>query len=99
MGVRGAGLEVCAICAVVAAIAPAATGADRVPASDRPWSTTAKPQAKLDAAGTGFRLSALSSDGRVAVVAVARAVYLFRASSEGSWPSNAEPSARLRVPR
>jgi hypothetical protein len=99
MDVRGAGLEVCAICAVVAALAPAATGADHVPASDRTWSSTARPQAKLEAAGRGFRISALSGDGRIAAVADSRAVYLFRAPSEGSWRWSSEPVARLRVPR
>ena len=82
------------ICTAVAAITPAASGAD-----PHVWKTTATPQTTLKIAGRGFRVSALSTDGRVAVVADARAVYLFRASSERSWGSVSKPTARLRVPR
>ena len=82
-----------AVCAVVAAIAPAATGA-----GTQAWATTAIPQATLDIAGSGPRLSALSADGRVAVVADPRGVYLFRVPSERAWGSHSTLRARLRVP-
>ena len=82
-----------AICAAVAAIAPAAPGAE-----ERDWASTAIPQATLQIAGSGPRVSALSSDGRVAVVADPRGVYLFRVASERAWGSDSAPAARLRVP-
>jgi PASTA domain/FG-GAP repeat len=86
-----------AICAAVVAIAPAAPRADRLAAGSR-WSATAIPQAALKIAGKGFRVSALSSDGRIAVVGDTRAMYLFRASSRSSWGPISKPSARLRLP-
>ena len=67
-------------------------------ANDRTWAATAIPQATLKIAGKGACVSALSSDGRVAVVADPRGVYLFRATSERSWDSIQKPTARLRVP-
>ena len=82
-----------AVCAVVAAIAPAAPGA-----GGHNWATTAIPQATLEIAGSGPRISALSSDGRVAVVADPQGVYVFRASSERAWGSRSIARARLRVP-
>lgn len=81
------------MCILVAVVAPAAPGTD-VDA----WSTTAIPQATLKIPGIGFRVSALSADGRIAVVADAHRVYLFRTPSEGSWGSIPKPTARLRVP-
>jgi hypothetical protein len=86
------------VCVVVAAVAPAASGSGPL-ANDRPWATTAIPQATLEIVGRAYPLGALSSDGRVAVVAGLRAVFLFRASSEASWSSTPKPAARLRVPR
>lgn len=86
-----------AICAVATAVAPAAPSAGRL--AYRPWAATAIPQTTLEAAGMGFRVSALSSDGRVAVVGDRRAVHVFRATSKGSWGSVAKPSARLRLPQ
>jgi PASTA domain-containing protein len=89
-------LAISAICAVVAAIVPGAPSAGGV--GHRFWTTTAIPRSTL-AAGKSTAVSALSSDGRVAVVAGARAVYVFRASSEGSWSATPKPAARLRLPR
>jgi len=87
-------LGIGAICLVVAGVASAS------PANDvHAWVTTAIPQTALRIAGKGPRLSALSSDGRVAVVADSRGAYLFHVSSEGSWGANSKPSAKLRVPR
>ena len=83
---------------VVAALVPAASSAGPL-AKDQPWAATATPQATLRIAGRGFASGALSSDGRMAVVAGRRAVFLFRASSEGSWRSTVQPAARLRLPR
>jgi hypothetical protein len=82
-----------AICAIVAATVPAASGAD-----EQKWATTAIPQATLKIAGRGPRISALSSDGRVAVVADRRGVFLFRVSSERAWGSGSMSRARLSVP-
>src|SRR5262245_61380503 len=87
-------LAITTICVVVAAVAPAAPRGGR-----QVWAATAIPEATLEPGGTGFGVSALSSDGRVAVVAGTRAVYVFRASSEGSWDSISKPVARLRLPR
>lgn len=85
-----------AICVVVAAIAPGTPRAGRI--GHRTWAPTAIPQATLETAGKGLGLGALSSDGRVAVVAHARAVYVFRASSDGTWGASSKPAARLRLP-
>lgn len=82
---------------VVAAVAPAAPSAGRL--AYRPWAATAIPQTTLKGAGKGFRVSALSSDGRVAVVADPRAALVFRATSSGSWGSVVRPSANLRLPQ
>ena len=62
------------------------------------WAATAIPQATLKIAGKGFGVSTLSSDGRTAVVAGSRGVYLFRVSSEASWTSIPKPAAKLRLP-
>jgi PASTA domain len=93
------------ICVVVAAIAPAAPEASRfanvnplLRANAPAWVAVAIPQSTLEIAATGACVSALSSDGRVAVVADPRGSYLFRASSEGTWGSATKPTARLRVP-
>ena len=87
-------LAIGAICVVVSAIVPAASGA-----AEPDWASTAIPQATLKTAGRGPRLSALSSDGRVAVVADRRGVYLFGVPSERAWSSSPAPAARLLVPR
>ena len=87
-----------ATCVVAAAAAtPAAPNAD--PLSPRVWATTAIPQATLGTDGMGVGVSALSADGRVAVVAGARGVHVFRASPDGSWESISKPGARLRLPK
>jgi hypothetical protein len=85
-----------AICLVVAAIAPAAPQAGN---EHRGWAATAIPQATLEIPGKGPRISALSSDGRMAVVADPQGVYVSRASSDGSWAAISKPAARLRMPR
>jgi hypothetical protein len=85
------------LCVVVAATSPAALSAG--PLGPRAWAATAIPQATLATDGTGFGISALSSDGRVAVVAGAQGVHVFRASPEGSWDSISKPAAWLRLPR
>jgi hypothetical protein len=90
-------LAISTICVVVTAFAPAASSAGRL--GYRPWAATAIPQATLEPGGKGFGISALSSDGRVAIVAGTQAVFVFRASSTGSWDSVSKPAARLRVPR
>jgi hypothetical protein len=89
-----------AICAVAAAIAPAASWAGRPArlAGERAWATTSIPRTTLEIAGKGFRIGALSEDGRVAVLGDARTVDLFRVSSESSWDSISKPTARLRLP-
>ena len=88
-----------ALAAAIAALALASSGFASSNASpNRAWAATAIPQARLEIAGTGPRVSALSSDGRVAVVGDPRGVYLFRASFEGSWDSFSRPTARLRLP-
>lgn len=74
----------------IASPAPAADGHD--------WVTTAIPQATLEIGGNGARIGALSADGRLAVVADPRGVFVFRVSSEGSWGSVSRPTAWLRVP-
>ena len=81
-----------AICVVVATIAPAAQSAGL-----QAWSATAIPQATLEMAGKGSGISALSADGRVAVVAATGGVYVFRTPSEDSWDSISRPAARLRL--
>ena len=84
------------VCVLVAAIAPSAPMAGRL--DRRAWTETAIPQAMLATKGKGIGVSALSSDGRLAVVADMRAVYVFRAPSKGSWDSSPRPAARLRLP-
>ena len=87
-----------ALAAAITALALTSSGSASSNASpDRAWAATAIPQARLEIAG-GPRVSALSSDGRVAVVGDPRGVYLFRASFEGSWNSFSRPTARLRLP-
>jgi len=87
-----------AMCVVAASMQP--THADaRLGESHRAWAATAVPRATLELKGKGFRTSALSADGRVALVADARGAYVFRASSDGSWRSLSKPAARLRVPK
>src|SRR6476469_1311310 len=86
-----------ALCAVMAAIPPAAAGAG--PLDPRAWAATAIPRATLATDGPGFGVSALSSDGRVAVVAGTRGIHVFRASPDGSWNSVSKPAARLHLPR
>src|SRR6266516_3944388 len=85
-----------AICVVGTAFAPAEPSAGRL--GYRAWAATAIPQATLEIPGKGPRVTALSSDGGVAVVGDPRGVYLFRAPSEGSWDSSSKPAARLRLP-
>lgn len=88
-----------ALAAAITALALASSGFASSNASpNRAWAATAIPQARLEIAGTGPRVSALSSDGRVAVVGDPRGVYLFRASFERSWDSFSRPAARLRLP-
>ena len=89
-------LATCALALVPAAIAPAAPGAGRL--APRAWTATAIPQATLAANGAGFGVSALSSDGRTAVVLGGRGVDLFRSSTDGSWASISKPAVRLRLP-
>src|SRR5262245_12785007 len=84
------------ICVLVTAIAPAAFIAGRL--DRRAWTGSSIPQATLATKGKGIGVSALASDGRLAVVADMRAVYVFRASSEGSWASSPRTAARLRLP-
>jgi hypothetical protein len=86
-----------ALAAAIAALALSGSGSARN-VSYRAWAATAIPQARLEIAGTGPRVSALSPDGRVAVVGDPRGVYLFRTSFEGSWDSFSRPAARLRLP-
>jgi PASTA domain len=87
-----------ALAAGATALALTSSGSTSSSASpNRAWAATAIPQATLEGAGKGPRVSALSSDGRVAVVGDPQGVYLFRASSEGSWDSFSRPAARLRV--
>ena len=87
-----------ALAAAIAALALSGSGSARN-VSYRAWAATAIPQARLEiAGGRGPRVSALSSDGRVAVVGDPRGVYVFRTSFEGSWDSFSRPAARLRLP-
>lgn len=86
-----------ALCVGVGAIAPPAPGAG--PLRRPAWAATAIPQATLATDGTGFGVSALSSDGLTAVVAGGRGVCVFRALPDGSWDSISKPAARLRLPR
>ena len=86
-----------ALCLIAAAIAPAAPSAG--PLGSQVWAATAIPQATLATDGVGFGVSALSSDGRVAVVAGTRGVCVFRASPDGSWESISTRVSRLRLPR
>lgn len=88
-----------ALAAAIAALGLASSGSAGSYASpSRAWAATAIPQAMLQGAGKGPRVSALSSDGRVAVVGDPQGVYLFRASSGGSWESFSRPAATLRLP-
>jgi hypothetical protein len=92
-----------ALAAAIAALGLSWSGsptssASSLVAKDQAWAATAIPQSTLDIAGKGACVSALSSDGRVAVVADPRGAYLFRASSERSWDTAPKPTATLRVP-
>ena len=89
-----------ALAAAITALALTSSGSAGSNASpNRAWTATAIPQATLEIAGKGPRVSALSSDGRVAVVGDPQGVYLFRASFEGSWDSFSRPVATLRLPQ
>lgn len=88
-----------ALAAGITALALTSSGsASSTAYPNRAWAATAIPQATLEGAGKGPRVSALSSDGRVAVVGDPQGVYLFRASSGGSWDSFSRPAATLRLP-
>ena len=62
---------------------------------DPTWTTTSTPTATLDLGVENGYATALSQDGKIALVGADGAAYIFYVSTEGSWSSSSTPTATL----